>query len=228
MERRPGLILQHDEDGPPARLEQWLSQRGVAFVVHRTWEQPPPDPHRHAFMVSLGSGHSAVDPVPWIRQEIAALREAIAADIPVLGLCFGGQVLSVALGGGIDVLATPEIGWIPVHSVDASIPSGPWLQYHFDLLRVPPGARELARSPAGPAAFRYGRHLGLQFHPEADGPLVDLWARLDPKLPATGITAEQLSAQSAAHATGARAQAFRLFDEWLRTSVDGDGRRSTR
>ncbi len=214
MESKPGLILQHGEDGPPARFGEWLRRRGLAFVVHRVWEQPPPDPRDHGFVASLGSERSAAERDAWVPQEIATLRAAIAADVPVLGLCFGGQALSLALGGGVEVLSAPEIGWIAVSSDDVAIPAGPWLQYHFDQMHLPPGARELARSPAGTAAFRHGRHLGLQFHPEVDAALVDTWARSDPKLAATGITPEQLAAQSAVHAQPARLQAYHVFDSW--------------
>jgi GMP synthase-like glutamine amidotransferase len=215
MLSKPGLILQHGDDGPPARFGEWLRERGLPFAVHPAWEQPPPDPRDFSFVASLGSERSAGETDGWVAAEIASLREAIAADVPVLGLCFGGQALSVALGGGIEVLAAPEIGWIPVQSSDPAIPGGPWLQYHFDLMHLPPGAQELARSPAGLAAFRHGRHLGLQFHPEADADLADLWARTDPKLPSTGVTIEELAAQSEAHAAVARDQAFALFDRWL-------------
>jgi GMP synthase-like glutamine amidotransferase len=219
MLSKPGLILQHGDDGPPGRLGEWLRERGLTFVVHPAAEQAPPDPRDFSFVASLGSEHSAGQTDGWVVDEIAALRQAVVADVPVLGLCFGGQALSVALGGGIEVLPTPEIGWIPVESLDPAIPGGRWLQYHYDLMRLPPGAQELARSPAGLAAFRYGRHLGLQFHPEVDADLVDLWARTDPKLPSTGITVEELALQSEAYAGPARRQAFRLFDSWLEASL---------
>jgi GMP synthase-like glutamine amidotransferase len=215
MLSKPGLVLQHGDDGPPARLGDWLRQRGLEFVVHPAWEHPPPDPREFAFVASLGSESSAGETDGWVADELAALRTAVQADVPVLGLCFGGQALSLALGGGIEVLPTPEIGWVPVQSSDPLVPAGHWLQYHFDLMHLPPGARALAHSPAGLAAFRHGRHLGLQFHPEVDAELVERWARTDPKLPATGITVEDLAAQSRAHADAALGQAFALFDGWL-------------
>jgi GMP synthase-like glutamine amidotransferase len=219
MLSKPGLILQHGDDGPPARFGEWLRARGLPFVVHEAWREPPPDPRDFSFVASLGSEHSAGETDGWVADEIGSLREAVEADVPVLGLCFGGQALSVALGGGIEVLRTPEIGWVFVESFDPAVPGGYWLQYHFDLMHLPPGAQELARSPAGLAAFRRGRHLGLQFHPEAGADLVDLWARTDPKLPSTGITVEELAAQSEAHAEAARDQAFALFDRWLEMSL---------
>jgi GMP synthase-like glutamine amidotransferase len=216
---KPGLILQHGLDGPPARFGDWLTDRGIPFIVHHAGERPAPDPQDHAFVASLGSERSAAESDGWVPEEIETLRQAVAADVPVLGLCFGGQALSLALGGGIETLQTPEIGWLAVHGDDEEIPTGPWLQYHFDLMQVPPGARELARSPAGVAAFRHGRHLALQFHPEADAALLAGWARSDPKLSATGVTLEQLDAQSARYADAALSQAFALFDRWRQTSL---------
>lgn len=217
MLSKPGLILQHDVDGPPARFEAWLRARGLPFEVHPVWERPPPDPRDYAFVASLGSERSAADADGWVPMEIAMLRDAIAAEVPVLGMCFGGQALSVALGGGIEVMDVPEIGWISLQIVDPAIPAGPWLQYHHDRIELPPGARELAHSPAGLAAFRHGRHLGLQFHPEADAELLDLWARMDPRLSEGGVTVQELAEQSAEFADGALEQANRLFDSWLET-----------
>lgn len=211
---KPGLILQHGHDGPPARFGDWLRDCGLAFEVHEAWREAPPDPTGYSFVASLGSEQSAADTGNWVPAEIEMLRRAVAADVPVLGLCFGGQALSIVLGGGIEKLERPEIGWVAVDSSDPAVGPGPWLQYHFEQLRVPPGGVELARSPAGVAAFRHGRHLGLQFHPEADAALVDLWARTDPKLPETGLTVAELAAQSEAHAGNALTQARALFDAW--------------
>jgi GMP synthase-like glutamine amidotransferase len=217
MKIAPGLILQHGTNGPPVLVAQWADARGFELMVHDAWRDALPDPAGYGFVVSLGSVHSATATDPgWIQDEVAMLRRAVSAEVPVLGICFGGQALSVALGGWSDPLPAPEIGWIEIETDDASVPSGPWLQYHSELMRVPPGARELARSPAGPAAFRKGPHLGLQFHPEVDAELVDQWARADPHLPDSGLTPEDLAAQSAVHAEPAREHAFALFDAWLR------------
>jgi GMP synthase-like glutamine amidotransferase len=217
---RAGLILQHSETGPPARLGEWLRERGIPFVVQRVWEERPPDPSGFSFVVSLGSKYSAAATDPaWIPHEIATLRAAVEHDVPVLGLCFGAQALSVALGGGTDPLTTPEIGWIAVESFDQSVPGGPWVQFHSEQMRIPPGARELARSPAGAAVFKRGRHVGVQFHPEADAALVDAWAQTHPELPDAGVTPADLASQSAAHAEGAREQAFHLFDNWIASAL---------
>jgi GMP synthase-like glutamine amidotransferase len=139
-------------------------------------------------------------------------------------MCFGGQALSVALGGGVEVMDMAEIGWVRLQSDDPAIPDGPFLQYHHDRIQLPPGAVQLARSPAGPAAFRFGRHLGLQFHPEADAELLHRWAVSDSRLHEGGVTVEELARQSAEFAQPALDQAFRLFDNWLAIARDGRGR----
>jgi GMP synthase-like glutamine amidotransferase len=134
---KPGLVLPHSEHGPLARLGEWLRERALPFAVHRVREQALPGPREFAFVVSLGSEQSAGASEPaWVSQEIAALRAAVQARVPVLELCFGGQALSVALGGGSEPLASPEIGWIVVESVDRAVPGGPWLQYHRELMRA--------------------------------------------------------------------------------------------
>jgi GMP synthase-like glutamine amidotransferase len=217
MSLSPGLILQHDASAPPGVLEEWLRSRGRAFTVHQAGQGQAPDPLRFCFVVSLGSESSAVDiDPPWVPQEIDTLRAAVAGGVPVLGVCFGGQALSLALGGGTDPADAPEVGWIAIDSDDDCVPAGPWAQYHNEVMRVPPGARLLGRSPAGTAAYRRGPHLGVQFHPEATPEIVNAWARADVHLPATGTTLEELADQGSRHGPAARACAFALFDGWWR------------
>jgi GMP synthase-like glutamine amidotransferase len=224
MSSVPGLILQHEASAPPALLEGWLRTRGIAFTVHHAGQGPLPDPRRFSFVTSLGSESSAVDlDPPWIPEEIDALRAAIAGEVPVLGICFGGQALSCALGGGTDRAGAPEVGWIVIDSHDGGIPDGPWAQYHNEVMRVPPGAQLLARSPVGTAAYRIGPHLGVQFHPEATPEIVNAWARADVDLPAAGITLSDLAEQGTRHGTVARESAFALFDGWWRTGPGARG-----
>ena len=79
----------------------------------------------------------------------------------------------MALGGSVEVLDEPELGW---HTIETDAPelvaAGPWLQWHFEAFTTPPGAEELARSPACAQAFRLGPHLAVQFHPESTAEIV--------------------------------------------------------
>jgi GMP synthase (glutamine-hydrolysing) len=125
-----------------------------------------------------GSAHGAYEPLPWIAPLEALLRTAVARPRPVLGVCFGHQVLAQALGG--EVVRNPrgrEIGTVAIDLVDDG-PRDPLFRdfphrfhahvTHGDTVRrPPPGARVLATSAVdGCQAFRVGTAWGVQFHPE--------------------------------------------------------------
>jgi GMP synthase-like glutamine amidotransferase len=217
---RAGLILQHARTGPPGRLGAWARERGIAHRVHRSWDASPADldPADFGWIASLGSASSAnANDPPWVREEVDLLRRAVAADVPVLGLCWGGQALSLALGGRVGPSPVHEKGWIAIASADPAIPGGPWLHYHTEVFTVPDGAVELARSPAGPAAFRFGPHLGVQFHPEADADMAHVWVAKDPEQTPDSIAA--LDAESARWSEPAATLAASLFDGWWESAL---------
>lgn len=219
MESTSALVLQHGRAGPPGVLAEWLAERGIPALVHRANQQPfPDDPREFAFVASLGSDMSAAATDPaWIADEVRFLAAAVAADVPVLGLCFGGQALALALGGVVRDADEPEVGWMDVVSEDErALPSGPWLHFHWEVFDAPPGARVLGSTPAGAAAFELGPHLGTQFHPEVTPEIVDEWARLDAdRLGPLGVRRQELLEAGRRAAPAARKNAFRLFDRWL-------------
>jgi GMP synthase-like glutamine amidotransferase len=192
----------------------WAESRAIPYRLHRSWEVIPElDPREYAFIASLGSARSVNETdVEWVAAEIALLRRAVEADVPVLGLCWGGQALSAALEGAVGPAPFQEKNWIAVTSDDPEIPSGPWLHYHTDVFTVPRGAVELARSPAGPAAYRIGPHLGLQFHPEADAGMAGVWAAKDPDQ--TEASRAELAAAGERWNAPAGDLAMTLFDAW--------------
>ncbi|MDP9134407.1 MAG: hypothetical protein M3N56_06210, partial [Actinomycetota bacterium] len=133
-------------------------------------------------------------------------------------LCYGGQVLAAVLGAQVGPAPLPELGWREIETDDPGVvPAGPWLEWHFERFCTPPGATELARTADAPQAFRYGPHLGVQFHPEATVDIVAEWARADAaQLARLGIQdAAALLAASAEHRAAAEAAAFQLFDGFL-------------
>jgi GMP synthase-like glutamine amidotransferase len=220
---RRGLILRHGDEAPAALLEEWLTEHGCDYEVHDATEVPLPRLEGFSFVASLGSVQSATatDP-PWVAAEIELLREAIAAEVPVLGVCFGGQALSLALGGEVAPAATPQIGWFELSERVDELPPGPWFHWHYEQLSVPPGGEPLAHSEAGPAAFRHGRHLGLQFHPEVTIEVIASWSRSEAELAKLGVSAEELRAQSEVLAPLARHHAWELFGLWWEGLADGD------
>jgi GMP synthase-like glutamine amidotransferase len=173
-----GLVLQTQADAPPGLLAPWAEARELELkVVRIDLGEPLPDPRDVDFAVALGSSASVVTPAhDWIGAEVEWLREADAAGVPVLGICFGAQALAAALGARVHRLREPEIGWIEVQTADAGhIPGGPWVAWHEDGFELPPLAYELARNAFGVQAFCHRRHLAVQFHPEATAAIATGW-----------------------------------------------------
>ena len=207
---KPVLIRQHLESAPPGTLAAWLDARGLAYEVDRSWLGAPlPDPEAYAFVASLGHDRGAGDThVPAVAAERELLAQAVARDVPVLGLCYGGQVLAAVLGAQTGPAPVPELGWYTIETDDAGVvPAGPWLEWHYERFTTPPGATELARTAEAPQAFRLGPHLGVQFHPEATVEIVEGWAAHDGVEAALHASPEQRAA--------AREAAFRLFDAFV-------------
>jgi GMP synthase-like glutamine amidotransferase len=173
-----GVVLQTQADAPAGLLGAWADRHGIALDVVRVDRgEPLPDPRERDFAVALGSEASVVNGGwRWISHEIAWLRAADAAALPVLGICFGAQALAAALGARVYRLETPEIAWIEVETLDEErLPAGPWLSWHEDGFDLPPLAYELARNAFGVQAFCHCRHLAVQFHPEATPEIVSSW-----------------------------------------------------
>ena len=176
---RTVLCVQHQDDCPPGHVGQRLIDLGAELDVVHARRGRLPDPREFDLVVSLGSDDSAHDDtVPYLHQEREVLETAIRADVPVLGICFGAQLLSVVLGGSVVPMpGGPEIGWLPVRTDHpALVDAGPWLIWHLDAMTVPPGAVPVAWTDRANQAFAAGRAVGLQFHPEVTIAAAQVWA----------------------------------------------------
>jgi GMP synthase (glutamine-hydrolysing) len=172
------LILQNEEPTPPGLIGQWLREQGADVEVMRIdLEEKDIDPRRYDLLVPLGSEFAAYDESrPFVQRSRRLLERAVEADVPVLGVCFGGQLLARVLGGEAYRAPVSEIGWIPLRTHDPELVSeGPWFQWHFDSFSTPPGATLVAENDAGPQAFVSGKHLGVQFHPEVTPEIMERW-----------------------------------------------------
>ncbi|HET8567022.1 MAG TPA: gamma-glutamyl-gamma-aminobutyrate hydrolase family protein [Solirubrobacterales bacterium] len=174
------LAIVHQRDAGPGVFAEAIAEAGAELEEWTPAERPPPpaDPFGYdavfvlggAMNVDEGERHS------WIAEEEELLRELLARDVPLLGLCLGAQLLAAAAGAQPRRAARPEIGWqqveVTVEGAEDPLlgPLAPgfeafqWHSYEFPL---PPGAVPLARSPACLQACRLGeRAWALQFHPE--------------------------------------------------------------
>jgi GMP synthase-like glutamine amidotransferase len=222
-EERPArlraLILQHEEPTPPGYVTEWLAGHDADVdTIRIDIDDREVDPAGYDLIVSLGSEFAAFDDSkPFVAREAKLMRTAIDADVPVLGLCFGGQMLARVLGGEVFRGERSEIGWLPVRSQDPElVPHGPWFQWHFDSFTLPPGATQVAESDVGPQAFVAGRSLGLQFHPEVTTEIMDDWVReYRHELDADGVDPDALLEETKRLAHESRARALQLFERYL-------------
>jgi GMP synthase-like glutamine amidotransferase len=214
------LILQHEDPTPPGHVTEWLRARGANVETFRIdLDDREIDPREYDFVVSLGSEFAAFDDTkPFVVREAKLMRRAVDEDVPVLGLCFGGQMLARVLGADVYRSTDPEIGWLPVHSTDPDlVPEGPWFQWHFDTFTQPPSSTVLATSRVGPQAFVAGRSLGLQFHPEVTTAIMDEWVRVyRHELDADGVDPDALLEETYRRAQQSERNAMQLFERYLR------------
>jgi len=164
--------------GFAALLRDALGARAPRFCELDAALAPLPDLRAFRAVVVTGSAASVLERAPWMLTTEARLREAVAASTPVLGICFGHQLLGQALGGR--VAQNPrgrEIGTVRLELLAADplldCSYDPFLanMTHLDsVVELPHGAQVLARSELDPyAAVRFAaRAWGVQFHPEID------------------------------------------------------------
>ena len=217
--RLRALIIQHEEPTPPGLVTEWLDAHGASVERFRIdIDDREIDPSGYDLIVSLGAECAAFDDSqPFVPREARLMRRAVDADVPVLGLCFGGQMLARVLGGEVFRSTTSEIGWLPVRSEEPDlVPEGPWFQWHFDAFTVPPGATLIAESDVGPQAFVAGRSLGLQFHPEVTPEIMADWVRVyRHELDADGVDPDGLLEETKRRASDSRVMSWQLLERYM-------------
>jgi GMP synthase-like glutamine amidotransferase len=217
--RLRALIIEHERATPGGLIYEWLADHDAEVEELRIdIDDREVDPRDYDLLIPLGSEYAAYDDtVPWIAREKKLLQEAAAADVPVLGICFGGQLLARVLGGKSFRAEQSEIGWLPVRSKDPElVPEGPWFQWHFDSFTVPEGATVLAETDVGPQAYVIGRSLGVQFHPEVTPQIMDEWVRVyRHELDDSGVDPDALLEETHRNAETAKATSRKLLDAYL-------------
>ncbi len=212
------LVIEHGPYAPAGLLGRWAADRGLATVTValHAGERLPAGISGYDAVVSLGSEHAAYDDtVPWLAAELSFLDRLLAAEVPVLGICFGAQALARVLGARVFRLGVPEIGWVRTTSGCPAMPEGPWLSWHYDAFDLPAGAAELAANEVSVQGFSLGPHTGVQFHPEATEPIARSWVSITH--PPPGAT-DALFRDTDGAWDRAAGLAPMLFSAWL----DGD------
>jgi len=157
----------------------------AASIVRVYADEAPAAPAAYSAAIITGSPANVTDHEPWSERTAGWIRDAMDAELPMLGICYGHQLMAHALGGRVDYHhAGREVGtWIVRQTAagrdDAFLRDVPeafaaQLIHEQTVVEPPPGALVLARNAHDPhQMLRMGaRAIGVQFHPEFSAPVM--------------------------------------------------------
>ena len=173
---------------------------------------------------------SVNDRLPWIPRVLRLIRLAVAADVPVLGHCLGGQLMAKALGAKIRRNRVKEIGWLPVERIESPVarawtdglpPRFDVFHWHGETFGIPPGATPILKSRAcRHQSFVLGPHLAFQCHIEMTPTLVRSWACVgDAEIANSSATvqnAQRIRANVVARTRQLNRLADVFYDRWIK------------
>lgn len=184
------LIFRHAPHEGPGYLGDYLNRYQLPYRLIRIDQDEtiPSSIDAVSGLAFMGGPMSVNDPLPWIPKLISLIQRAVAADVPVLGHCLGGQLISKALGGVVTRNPVKEIGWLPVMRAENPIAAA-WLNklpqefevfhWHGETFSIPAGAtRILGSRDCANQAFVIGKTLAFQCHIEMTSEMVREWARV--------------------------------------------------
>jgi GMP synthase-like glutamine amidotransferase len=175
--RRSALVVQPRRERPAAPLVDVLLAHGLDPVVTAADDDCLPDPGSSPLAILVGTEPlGQARPHGRLERELEWIRRADEAGTAVLGIGHGARVLALAFGGAVEPAEHALRGWTLLDTiVPHIIAGGPWLSWQHDIIGLPPAATLLAHNRLGPQAFGIGRHLAVQFHPEATPEVVVDW-----------------------------------------------------
>ena len=233
---KPITIFRHVESEGPGYFGDFLDRHQIPFHVIRLdqGEAVPNTLEQTSALVFMGGPMSVNDEIDWIEPDLKLIRLAIKKNMPVLGHCLGGQLISKALGGSIGPNPVKEFGWLPVHQQDNPA-ARDWLEslpksfdafhWHGETFTIPEGATNILASEFCPnQAFVIGNTLAMQCHVEMSAEMVIDWAELHPNDIATATPSIQTYAQMTEsldeRIATLQGHADKLYQRWLRPLVE--------
>lgn len=184
------LAIVHQADAGPGVFRDEALERGWqldAWTIADVAE-PPADPFSYDAVLTFGGAMNAEDEPehPWLRPQKDLLAQLLRAEVPLMGVCLGSQLLAEAAGAPTERAPEPEIGWFDVEVtpegardpvIGPLAPRFEAFQWHSYRSPLPPGAVELANSPVALQAYRIGALAwGIQFHAEVTEADAVSWA----------------------------------------------------
>ncbi len=185
---QPILIFRFSQTEGPGYLSHFLDREGLPWTQRNVdaGDAVPKFINGYAGLILMGGPMSVNDDLPWIPPVLELIRQAIASDVPVLGHCLGGQLMSRALGGTVSKNPVKEIGWGTVRRTEEAADSD-WFaelppeievfQWHGETFSLPHGARRLLTGDycENQAFLVNDRHLALQCHVEMTDTMIRAW-----------------------------------------------------
>ena len=190
----------------------------------------PAEVDKYSGLVFMGGPMSVNDDLSWIPLVLNAIQEAVRLDIPVLGHCLGGQLMSKALGGAVGRNPVKEIGWGEVEVLDNALATE-WFgdaprqflsfHWHGETFTLPEGATRVLESRyCANQAWVMGKHLAMQCHVEMTREMIETWCQVGAdEIAAASSPAVQLPEQMAvgmdARLANLNGVAARLYTHWI-------------
>ncbi|MBL8449472.1 MAG: type 1 glutamine amidotransferase [Dechloromonas sp.] len=232
---RPVAIFRHSPTEGPGYFAIFLERHGIPWrlIAIDAGEPVPASADAYAGLCFMGGPMSVNDPLPWIDEVCTLIRDAVAKDIPVIGHCLGGQLMSKALGGQVTRNPVKEIGWGEAMTERNDVArhwlgeqagrAGTVFQWHGETFSIPPSAtRLLANAYCANQMFVLGPHLGMQCHVEMTPEMIATWcsqwaeeAAAVADQPSVQNPA-QMQGEAATHLPVMRALADQLYGVWIK------------
>ena len=180
------VIFRHARTEGAGYLGTFLDEQSIPWQEVRIdkAEPVPASILPYSGMVLMGGPMSVNDDLPWIPPLLELIREAVKHDIPVLGHCLGGQLMSKALGGTVSRNPVKEIGWGAV-DVSDNPEAKKWFgelqkfnsfHWHGETFTLPEGTTHLLSSAhCQNQAWSMGKHLAFQCHVEMTAEMIKTW-----------------------------------------------------
>ena len=229
---KPVAIFRASPTEGPGYFATYLERRSIAWqlVALDTGERVPRDARKFAGLVFMGGPMSVNDELPWVGSALELARDAVRKDVPLLGHCLGGQLISKALGGTVAATPVKEIGWGEVRVADNEV-AREWLgdaqtflsfHWHGETFTIPPGATRVMENPhCANQGFALGKHFGMQCHVEMTDELVRSWLATGAEEIAASRASpavqepDEITRELAARLAALHEVANRIYDRWI-------------
>lgn len=233
---KPVVIFRHARTEGAGYLGTFLGQHNIPWCEVRIdlGHVMPTSAKDYSGLVFMGGPMSVNDDFPWITVALELIREAVAEDIPVLGHCLGGQLISKALGGVVGANPVKEIGWgdvVVTEHTEAKKWFGDAQQFlsfhwHGETFTLPQGATHLLASQyCANQAYSIGKHFAMQCHIEMTACMVETWCQIGEEevqasLASIGVQPlDEIQRELPARVTQLNQVANGVYTEWIKGLV---------